>query len=86
MILSRFEDIKFTCEFKYDGLRGQIHYNHGQVSVYSRNLENMTETYPDIISVVKNYVQLHEEKGIESFIMDSEIVAYETSTNRILPF
>jgi DNA ligase 1 len=28
-IISRFEDKKMTCEFKYDGLRGQIHYNKG---------------------------------------------------------
>lgn len=45
-VLTRFENIKFTCEYKYDGFRGQIHYNRNdvgkEVSIYSRNLENMT--------------------------------------------
>lgn len=26
-ILNRFDSKKMTCEFKYDGLRGQVHYN-----------------------------------------------------------
>lgn len=26
-ILNRFEGKKLTCQFKYDGLRGQVHYN-----------------------------------------------------------
>ena len=45
-VLTRFENIKFTCEYKYDGFRGQIHYNRDsigqEVMIYSRNLENMT--------------------------------------------
>ena len=49
VILNRFENQEFTCEFKYDGLRGQIHYFEKTVQIFSRNLENMTQAYPDII-------------------------------------
>ena len=81
MIFQRFENMKFTCEYKYDGLRGQIHFENGKVSIFSRNLENMTQTYPDIVTYIQtNY------KHLDGFIIDSEIVAYDVANNRILPF
>lgn len=56
-ILKRFEDKPFTCEFKYDGERSQVHYvreNDGQTKcvIFSRNAENNTAKYPDIASSV----------------------------------
>jgi DNA ligase-1 len=48
-ILTRFDGKKFTCEYKYDGLRGQVHYNQGAISIFSRNLENITEAYIDLV-------------------------------------
>jgi len=45
-VLDRFEQLTFTCEYKYDGFRGQIHFNKNNpsqmVKIYSRNLEDMT--------------------------------------------
>eukprot|EP00347_Sterkiella_histriomuscorum_P013388 403364898 len=55
-VLDRMEQCKFTCEYKYDGFRGQIHFDRSntekQVQIYSRNLEIMTHQYPDVVEFI----------------------------------
>lgn len=82
-VLKRFENMSFTCEFKYDGERAQIHMMEGgKVSIFSRNQENNTTKYPDIIQrIIKNI-----KEGVIDFIMDSEAVAYDREKKQILPF
>lgn len=82
MIFNRFEGKPFTCEYKYDGLRGQIHYNNGDIQIYSRNLENMTHQYPDVIKNIREGIK-PETRNI---IIDSEIVATDQKNGRVLPF
>jgi DNA ligase-1 len=49
-VLDRFEGKKFTCEYKYDGERAQVHYlKGGAIKVFSRNSEDMSVKYPDIV-------------------------------------
>ena len=51
-IFTRFENKAFTCEYKYDGERAQIHLlSDGTVKVFSRNMENNTNKYPDVRGV-----------------------------------
>jgi len=83
VVMKRLQHTKFTCEFKYDGLRGQIHYKNGQYNLFSRNQIDMTEAYPDVIDVFREVV---DTTKVKSFIMDSEIVAFNHETQRILPF
>ncbi|CAO3611023.1 unnamed protein product [Cunninghamella blakesleeana] len=82
-ILDRFQDKKFTCEFKYDGERAQIHLcSEGKISIYSRNSENMSVRYPDIIEKIKKWLK----PTTKSFILDCEAVAWDLEKSCILPF
>jgi DNA ligase 1 len=87
VILKRFEGIDFTCEYKYDGFRGQVHFwrdenEQTHVKIYSRNLENMTVAYPD----VTQFLSEHVSASVQNFIMDAELVAYDPKNDKILPF
>lgn len=82
-VLRRFENNSFTCEYKYDGERAQIHMTEaGTISVFSRNQENTTSKYPDIISCMPQVLA----DGVRSFIIDSEAVAWDRENQKILPF
>ena len=89
VILDRFADTPFTCEYKYDGFRGQIHYYNKKTQIFSRNLEDMTETYPDVVEFINNFIKESAEKNnkqLNSFILDCEMVAYDKKNDKILPF
>ena len=67
-------------DFKYDGLRVQIHNENGKVTLFSRNLENITNQFPEIIDFIKtNFPK-------QKFILDSECVGIDVNTNKYLPF
>ncbi|KAI5959604.1 cdc17 [Candida pseudojiufengensis] len=83
-VLDRFQDEKFTCEYKYDGERAQVHLlPDGTVRIYSRNSENMSERYPDLITVIKEFSKTQEHT---SMILDCEAVAWDRINEKILPF
>lgn len=49
-VLDRFEGKRFTCEYKYDGERAQVHMlDDGTINVFSRNSEDMSKKYPDLV-------------------------------------
>ncbi|KAM7364476.1 LOW QUALITY PROTEIN: DNA ligase 1 [Cochliomyia hominivorax] len=82
-ILERFNGIAITCEWKYDGERAQIHCNeNGVISIFSRNEENNTLKYPDVTSRIERF----PKSNVKSFIIDSEIVAWDIEQKIILPF
>merc|ERR1719354_531242 len=82
-VLTRFDNCEFTCEWKYDGERAQIHlHEDGTVNIYSRNQEDNTSKYPDIISRFKNCMSTK----VKSAILDCEAVAWDRETKTIKPF
>ncbi|KAJ2708336.1 ATP-dependent DNA ligase Cdc17, partial [Coemansia spiralis] len=83
-ILRRFEGRPFTCEYKYDGERSQIHYvreadGSERCVVFSRNAENNTAKYPDIAGSVKEFAHA----SVTSFILDCEAVAWDRESGKI---
>ncbi|XP_058444785.1 DNA ligase 1 isoform X2 [Malaya genurostris] len=82
-VLERFDGIDFTCEWKYDGERAQIHLlEDGGVNIYSRNQENNTSKYPDIIARLDRT----RTESVTSAILDCEAVAWDQENKQILPF
>uniref|UniRef100_A0A8C0ZUI1 DNA ligase n=1 Tax=Castor canadensis TaxID=51338 RepID=A0A8C0ZUI1_CASCN len=82
-VLKRFEEAAFTCEYKYDGQRAQIHVlEGGEVKIFSRNQEDNTGKYPDIISRIPK-IKL---PSVTSFILDTEAVAWDREKKQIQPF
>ncbi len=71
---------------KLDGLRLQIHYQskNGAMNVwlFSRNMENMTEMFPDIVEGVRTAFR---NSKITSCVLDSETVAFDEK-GHMLPF
>lgn len=84
-ILDTLQGKRFTCEYKYDGERAQLHLTeNGDIFIYSRNSENMTERYPDLVPVVNLLKESNCNLG--SLILDCECVAWDLKTEKILPF
>ncbi|KAL8695034.1 MAG: hypothetical protein Q9218_000402 [Villophora microphyllina] len=99
-VLDRFEGKNFTCEYKYDGERAQIHYV----------AEDSPEQYASAASGVKGKTGLSAifsrnsedlskkypdilaklntwiKKDTKSFVLDCETVAWDTVEKKVLPF
>uniref|UniRef100_A0A8C6UMH3 DNA ligase n=1 Tax=Neogobius melanostomus TaxID=47308 RepID=A0A8C6UMH3_9GOBI len=82
-VMKKFDEAAFTCEYKYDGERAQIHIlESGEVRVFSRNQEDNTTKYPDIISRIPKV----KKESVVSCVLDSEAVAWDREKKQIQPF
>ncbi len=67
-------------DYKYDGFRLQIHRSNNEFKLFTRNLEDVTTQFPDIIELVKKDVKS------KNYIIDCEVVGYDKNTNTWKPF
>ena len=75
---------KASIEYKYDGMRLQAHIRIGkEVRLYSRQLENVTEQFPDVTA---NILSAFNSRDFEEAIVDCECVPFNTETGEFLPF
>ena len=93
-------DSAFLAEYKYDGVRAQIHLfreseankpardhdSSGEFSVrvFSRNCEDRTEAFPDVASA---FLECAEGGDYgDGLVIDAEIVGVDRETGKLLPF
>jgi len=83
------------CEYKFDGTRVQLHLDKSNtktatdlfgektkflVKTFTRNLEETTHQYPDIIE------DAIKQLNVESVILDGEAIGFNKETGEYLPF
>ncbi|MCL5019411.1 MAG: ATP-dependent DNA ligase [Patescibacteria group bacterium] len=68
------------AQYKYDGFRVEIHKDGDKVSMFSRNLENMTHMFPELITGAIKQVKA------KTAILDTEALAYNPESEEFLPF
>lgn len=82
-MLTKLQGRDFSCEYKYDGQRAQVHCDdRGKVSIFSRHLEVMTDKYPDLVELVPKI----RGGGVGSFILEGEVVAVDRETGELKAF
>ncbi|CAI9110622.1 OLC1v1010679C1 [Oldenlandia corymbosa var. corymbosa] len=73
-VLKLFQNKAFTCEYKYDGQRAQIHrLKDGSLRIFSRKGDETTAKFPDVINIIKEACGSAET----TFILDTEVVAVD---------
>ncbi|HTS37748.1 MAG TPA: ATP-dependent DNA ligase [Candidatus Solibacter sp.] len=71
--LSYFTDA--SIEDKYDGIRAQAHISEGEVRIFSRTRDEITESFPELPGAFASL-------GPEAVVLDGEIVAWEYPDKR----
>jgi DNA ligase 1 len=69
-----------VAQYKYDGLRAQIHKDGQHVTIFSRNLEDQSHMFPELIAGTLGQVRA------ERVILDAEALAYNATSEEFLPF
>ncbi|KAL8897471.1 MAG: hypothetical protein Q9207_007201 [Kuettlingeria erythrocarpa] len=99
-VLDRFEGKNFTCEYKYDGERAQIHYvAEDSPQQYTSTLPNARDKKRLAAIFSRNSEDLSKKypdvlaklntwirKETKSFVLDCETVAWDVVERKILPF
>ncbi|MEL7832526.1 ATP-dependent DNA ligase [Fodinibius sp. Rm-B-1B1-1] len=67
----------YIAEEKFDGMRAQVHVSGQQVEIYSRDLNNVTHSFPEI-------KQVFLKKNTPDLVLDGEICVFKN--DEILPF
>src|SRR6266571_3077358 len=70
-----------AVEDKYDGIRAQAHCASGKARLFSRTLDDVSDSFPELVLALQSFS--------EELVLDGEIVAWQRNsqtTGRALPF
>lgn len=67
----------YIAEEKFDGMRAQVHISGQKVEIYSRDLNDITHSFPEI-------VQFFLKRNLPDLVLDGEICVFKD--NEIMPF
>ena len=67
------------CEYKYDGIRVQLHKFRDTVRMFSRKLEDIAFAFPEIVEAFKNESLTSFYFKSSDFILDGEIIGFKNS-------
>jgi len=67
-----------AVEDKYDGIRAQAHISEGEVKLFSRTRDEITESFPELPNALAGLPQ--------AVILDGEIVAWDYALGQARPF
>jgi len=68
---------QYVAEEKFDGMRAQLHVEGDTIKIFSRDLNDITNSFPDI-------VEFFSQRELPATVFDGEICVYKDDT--ILPF
>ncbi len=68
-LFSKFKNMPIFAEFKYDGIRAQIHKKEHAIRIFSRNLADITQYFPELKQAA---LELNRD-----LILDGEIIAFD---------
>jgi DNA ligase-1 len=71
---------KCAVEPKFDGFRLQVHKKGSNEKLFTRNLEEATFMYPDVVAAIQKQISAREA------IFEGEAIAFNLETGEYLPF
>jgi len=67
-------------EYKYDGMRVQIHKKNEKLWIFTRRLENVTDQFPDLLKFAKEGIK------VKNCIIEGEAIGFDPKTGNPIPF
>ena len=71
---------KVILEYKYDGMRTLIHKKGEKIWLFTRNLENITVAFPDLVQMARKQIKA------EDCVLDGETIGLDKKTGKPVPF